>query len=413
MPATAKRIEIAAQKQLRPIVRDYFLNLDAAASDPARRVAWCTSIGPCEILTALGFEVYFPENHGALLGARKVSHEYIPRAVAAGYCAESCSYMTSDIGSALAGFSPLTEAFGIAGPPKPDLLVYSTNQCREVQDWWGFFGRRHEVPVLGITPPTHLGDVTAEHISFVRGELARLIDIIETHFGMKLNENHLTEVVARSSRASTLWNQILDTARVRPATFTFFDGLFHMSPVILMRGSQTAIDYYEVLLAEMSMRVRDGVGAVPNERYRVYWEGMPIWPKLREMSDKFFDLRAVVAASTYCNSWAFERFDGGDPLEWMAKTSIAIFINRDERFKQEFLVDMFDRFDIDGAIFHNARTCPNNTNSRFGMAQRLRDEQDRPILVFDGDLSDLRFFSTAQTMTNIEAFIEQLEERKR
>ena len=96
----------------------------------------------------------------------------------------------------------------------------------------------------------------------------------------------------------------------------------------------------------------------------------------------------------------------------MAKTSIEIFINRDERFKQEFLLDMFNRFSIDGAIFHNARTCPNNTNSRFGMAQRLRDELDLPVLVIDGDLCDGRFFSTAQTMTNIEAFIEQLEDRR-
>jgi benzoyl-CoA reductase/2-hydroxyglutaryl-CoA dehydratase subunit BcrC/BadD/HgdB len=73
---------------------------------------------------------------------------------------------------------------------------------------------------------------------------------------------------------------------------------------------------------------------------------------------------------------------------------------------------MFDRFSIDGAVFHNARTCPNNTNSRFGMAQRLREKLDMPIVVFDGDLSDVRFFSTAQTLTNIEAFIEQLEERR-
>lgn len=413
MPTAVKRIEIAAQRQLRSMLRDYFLNLDAAASDPSRRVAWCTSVGPCEILTAMGFEVFFPENHGAMLGARKVSHQHIPRAVGVGYCAESCSYMTSDIGAALSGYSPLKEAFGIAGPPKPDLLVYSTNQCREVQDWWSFFGRRHEAPVLGITPPTHLGDVTTEHLSFVRGELLRLVRKIEARFKLELDEDHLNEVVARSSRASELWRQVLETARVQPATFTFFDGLIHMSPVILMRGSQTAIDYYETLLAEMSARVRDGVGAVPDERFRVYWDGMPVWPKLREMSDKFFDLRAVVAASTYCNSWAFEEFDGGDPLMWMAKTSTEIFINRDERFKQSFLVEMFDRFAIDGAIFHNARTCPNNTNSRFGMAQRLRDERDMPVLVIDGDLNDIRFFSTAQTMTNIEAFIEQLEERKR
>ena len=72
---------------------------------------------------------------------------------------------------------------------------------------------------------------------------------------------------------------------------------------------------------------------------------------------------------------------------------------------------MFTRFDIGGAIFHNARTCPNNTNSRFGMAQRLRETCDLPVLVIDGDLSDVRFCSTAQTMTNIEAFVEQLQER--
>jgi benzoyl-CoA reductase/2-hydroxyglutaryl-CoA dehydratase subunit BcrC/BadD/HgdB len=186
-----------------------------------------------------------------------------------------------------------------------------------------------------------------------------------------------------------------------------------MSPVILMRGSQTAIDYYEQLLAEMQQRVRDGVGAVPDERWRLYWEGMPVWPKIRELSEKFFDLRTVVAASTYCNSWAFEPYEGGDPLEWMARSSIEIFINRDEGFKQSFLGEMFDRFAIDGAIFHNARTCPNNTNSRFGMTQRIRDELDLPVLVIDGDLSDGRFFSTAQSMTNLEAFIEQLEERQR
>jgi benzoyl-CoA reductase/2-hydroxyglutaryl-CoA dehydratase subunit BcrC/BadD/HgdB len=77
------------------------------------------------------------------------------------------------------------------------------------------------------------------------------------------------------------------------------------------------------------------------------------------------------------------------------------------------MVDMFDRYAIDGAIFHNARTCPNNTNCRFGMAQRLREKLDVPVLVIDGDLSDVRFFSTAQTMTNLEAFIEQLEGRAR
>ncbi|MHC4413713.1 MAG: 2-hydroxyacyl-CoA dehydratase subunit D [Planctomycetota bacterium] len=410
---TVKRVEIKAQQELRALLRDHFLDLDEAAGDPGRRVAWCSSVGPCEILSAFGFEVYFPENHGALLGAKKVSHEYIPRAVGAGYCPESCSYMNSDIGAALVGHSPLQDAYGIDGPPTPDLLVYSTNQCREVQDWFSFFGRRHEAPVLGVCPPPHLGEVTPDHVAFVRGEMARLIEHIEEHFGLTLNGRRLEEVVDRSSRASTGWWQVLDTARARPSPLTFWDGLIHMAPVILLRGSRAAVDYYDRLLAEMQERVKGGIGAVPGERWRLYWEGMPIWPKTRVLSEKFFELHAVIAASTYCNSWAFAPYDGGDPLAWMARTGTEIFINRDENTKQAFLVDMFDRFAIDGAIFHNARTCPNNTNSRFGMAQRLRDEQGLPVLVIDGDLSDVRFFSTAQTMTNLEAFIEQLEGRAR
>ncbi len=410
---TVKRVEIKAQERLRSLMRDYFLNLDAAARDPSRRVAWCTSIGPCEILTALGFEVHFPENHGALLGARKVSHRYIPRAVSAGYCPESCSYMNSDIGAALAGHSPLQDGYGIDGPPTPDLLVYSTNQCREVQDWFGFFGRRHETPVLGVRPPTHLGEVRRDHVAFVRGQMVRLIEQIEGLFGLKLDQHRLAEVVSLSSRASTLWGEILDTARSRPAPITFWDGLFQMAPVILMRGSETSVAYYRQLLAEMNQRVREGAGAVPGERWRLYWEGMPIWPKVRELSEKFLELRSVIAASTYCQSWAFDPYDGGDPLDWMARTSIEVFVNRDENIKQAFLIEMLERFAIDGVIFHNARTCPNNTNSRFGMPQRLREQLNLPALVIDGDLSDVRFFSTAQTMTNFEAFIEQLEGRSR
>ncbi len=413
MTIAVKRVPIKARKRLQTLMHDYFLNLDAAATDSNRNVAWCTSVGPCEILTAFGYEVYFPENHGAMLGARKISHECIPAAVAIGYSAESCSYMTSDIGSALSGVSPLTEAFGISGPPKPDLLCYNTNQCREVQDWWNFFGRRHNAPVMGIGPPTHLDLVTEAHTDFVRNELSQLITRIESQTGTKMDWAKLEEAVDKSSKASSLWRKVLDTAQSHPSPITFFDGLIHMAPVILMRGSQHAIDYYTLLLAEMNERTNAKEAAVTNERFRIYWDGMPVWPKVREMSEKFFDLGLCVAASTYCNSWAFEEYTGGDPLAWMAKTSTKIFINRDETFKQKFLLDMCKQFDIDGMIFHNARTCPNNTNSRFGMAQRLRDESGLPVLVFDGDLSDVRFFSTAQTMTNIETFVEQLEGRCR
>ena len=129
---------LRSQQALKSILSDYFKGLKSP-------VAWCTSAGPAEILRALGFDVYFPENHGALLGASRAASKYIPRAHQAGYANEICSYLTADIGAHLMGETPLKEAYGLSAPPKPDLIVFNTNQCREAAEWFGYFGRSSTV----------------------------------------------------------------------------------------------------------------------------------------------------------------------------------------------------------------------------------------------------------------------------
>lgn len=116
---------LKSQALLDGILRDYYTGLTSP-------VAWCSSAGPAEILRALGFNVYFPENHAAILGAKRLTERYIPRAHQAGYDSEICSYLTSDIGAWLLRESPLTVAYGLPSIPEPDLIVYNTNQCREV-----------------------------------------------------------------------------------------------------------------------------------------------------------------------------------------------------------------------------------------------------------------------------------------
>ncbi|GAJ06616.1 unnamed protein product [marine sediment metagenome] len=47
------------------------------------------------------------------------------------------------------------------------------------------------------------------------------------------------------------------------------------------------------------------------------------------------------------------------------------------------------------------------------MPQRLEAETGVPSLIINADLNDLRLISDEQTQTNVEAFIEQLEENQR
>jgi benzoyl-CoA reductase/2-hydroxyglutaryl-CoA dehydratase subunit BcrC/BadD/HgdB len=126
--------ELKTTALLRETMGKYFRSF----ADGNKKVAWCTSVGPAELLRAFGFEVYFPENHGALLGATRTAVDVIPESAKKGYSNHVCSYTTSDIGSYLTGKTPLQKHYGLGGIPRPDLIVYNTNQCREVQDWFEF-----------------------------------------------------------------------------------------------------------------------------------------------------------------------------------------------------------------------------------------------------------------------------------
>lgn len=392
---------------IKQVMRDYFLDLDAAAKDPDRRVAWCTSVGPAEILRAMGFEVYFPENHGAMLGATRVAGETIPVANARGYSPEICSYLTSDVGACIKGITPLTKAYGIESVPRPDVLVYCTNQCKDVMHWFNWYGREWNVPVLGIHPPNHLPEVEREHIDDVVVQYQKMIERLEAITGQALDEQALKEAVTESRRATDLWAEALETAQAKPAPMSFFDSTIYMGPIVVLRGDRRATDYYRGLVAELKARVAAGEGAVPNERLRVYWEGMPVWGRLRHLSELFAANAAAVVASTYCNSWIFSDFDGKRPLESMAEAYLKIFINRDDGYKEAYIKRVVTDFDIDGVVYHAARTCPNNTNSHYNLPQRLKENGIRGIVV-DGDLNDLRCFSDEQSTTLIEAFLETL-----
>ena len=407
------RKRIMATGEMNRIMAEYFYELDEAQKTGKQKIAWCTSVGPAELLRAMGFLVYFPENHGAMLGATRMATDLIPHANALGYSPEICSYLTSDVGAYLKGVSPLTRAYkGIEGVPKPDVLVYNNNQCRAVQDWFAWYGREFKVPVIGISTHKGVDEVTDSINRSIAKQMEALVPPLEEISGKDFDMDELKRVVGLSRDCSVWWKKVLDTASAAPSPLTFFDGTILMGPAVVLRGTEQAVDYYKLLYKELKERVENGVGAVEDEKFRLYWEGMPIWGRLRGHSELFGGNRACVAASTYCNSWIFTAFDPADPFESMARAYTELFIVRSDPVKEKYIKRMFDLFGIDGIIYHDAKTCPPNTNSHYGMPRRLEEETGIPSLVINGDLNDLRCLSDEQTNTNVEAFIEQLQERK-
>jgi benzoyl-CoA reductase/2-hydroxyglutaryl-CoA dehydratase subunit BcrC/BadD/HgdB len=353
----------------------------------------------------MGYTPYFPENHAALIGASRLAGRYVSKALADGFSTFAQSEMTSDIGAFLAGESPLANLHGLSAIPRPEVLVYSTNLGRYISRWFQFYANRMGAPILGLHPPSDLDPVEKIEVDCGAQQILRMVDRLEALGGHPLDHDVLAEVVDRSARAARLWGEILDLACHTPSPLTYFDTLIHVAPILLMRGTEAAVRYYEILLAELKQRVADKVAAVPGERMRVYWEGPPVWCALRPLASVFLDEGIAVVASTYGGNYAFDGLQPDNPVESMARVYTSIYENRSREYKVRFLASEFQRFGVEAAIFHDARTSPEHSGVRHGLHMRLQRDTGVPPIVIEGDTHDLRLVSVDHIRSQLQEFL--------
>ena len=414
LPAGRHRIgKLRAQALAAMQMRAHYKELHRASVERDRKIAWCSSVGPVELLRGMGFLVYFPENHAAMLGAGRKADTAMRRAGQEGYSPDICSYLRADVGAFLEETTPLTlidEA--VTRPPRPDVLVYNTNQCRDIKDWFTWYARKLEVPCIGIESPRDIDDVTAAHVDGITAQLKSLIPPLERIAHARLDPDRLREATALSRQCSELWKHALDTAHRCPSPLSFHMALTLMGPAVVERGTRSAVEFLAALNRELESRIAAAVPAVKNESYRLYWEGMPVWGRLADIHRIFLEQAVGIVASTYCNSWVFDALDENHPLESMARAYTELFIVRSDAAKEQILRDEAERFSVDGIVFHEAKTCPNNSNTRYGMPDRLSRKAGLPVTVLFGDHMDPNCFDEERAAVQIEAFIERLERNR-
>jgi 2-dehydropantoate 2-reductase len=400
------RVPLRTAAKLKEIVRNYFHDLCEADRDPMRRVVCCSGMGPAELVRAFGMTPYFPENHAALIGASRTSNSYIQRAMAEGFSQAIHSGMACDVGAMLIGDSPLVSAYGIDGPPTPDLVVYSTNSGHNLIEWFDFYGSHFDIPVFGLHPPTSLGEIDRVDVDAATQQMLRLARRLEDLLDEPLDMDRLGEVVRDSARAAALWEEILGLARTVPSPLTVFDLLIHFAPMVLMRGTPAAIEYYQILKEEIEERVSLGQAAVPGERYRFYWEGPPIWSALRPLSELFLDGRVAVVASSFFTNFSMGALDANNPIESMANAYMAVFPNRSAAHKRKTLEDEFRTWGVDAVVYHEGRTSPQYSNVHQGLEVQMSRRTGLPSLIIEADSHDMRLVSMSRLEQQLGEFIE-------
>jgi len=401
-PEKEKR-KIKSVKKMKEIMTNYYMEAKTA-EQTGKKVAWITSGGPVEPLIVMDIIPVYPENHGAMIGASKMGVALCEKSEEMGYSRDLCSYARADIACAPVNGGP------IGGLPRPDMLVCCNNICGTVLKWYEVQARYFNVPLFILdTPFSHTG-FSDEARKYVRKQVDEYMEFLEMVCGKKCDYDRMAEVGKLSVQGQRLWQAVLDTAAHKPAPMSAFDAFFHLALIVTLRGTSIVVDYYTGLLAEMKERIASGISAVPNEKYRLLWDNLPIWYRTKWLSEKFAAHDACLVADTYTSAWcgSLKYINENDFLGTMAEGYSRIYLNIGVDEMAETVIEMIDKYDADGLVMHSNRSCKPYSLGQYDIQRIIQEKRKIPTLMIEADMVDERSFAESQIETRIDAFMEVL-----
>ncbi len=403
-PEVEKR-KIKSVKRMKEIMTEYYIEAKTPKEQTGKKIAWITSGGPVEPLIVMDVIPVYPENYGAMIGASKMGTDLCEKAESMGYAGDLCSYARADIASATVNGGP------IGGLPEPDMLICCNNICGTVLKWYEVQARYFNVPLFILDTPVCHTEYSAEIKQYVEKQVTEYIEFLEGVCEKKFDYDKMIKVGELSVRGQELWQEVLDTTMNRPSPMTCFDAFFHLALIVTLRGTQTVVDYYEMLLAEMKQRIKDGISMVTDEKYRLLWDNLPIWYRTRWLSDKFAAHGACLVADTYTSGWcsSLKYMDKTDFLGSLAEGYTRIFLNTGTDQMADNILEMAKKYNADGLVIHSNRSCKPYSLGQYDIQKIVQEKMHIPTLMIEADMIDERIFAESQIETRIDAFIEMLE----
>ena len=387
------------------ISRHYEEALEAKKS--GELVAWATSIVPQELLETMDIKVVYPENHAAVLGARKDAPAFLKDAENNGYSTDLCSYARVNI-----GYMNLKES--VAGNiPMPDFIFCCNNICNSVIKWYENLAREMRIPMILIdTPFNHTFNVPEHSIKYIRAQFDHAIGQLEQITGKKFDHDRFKEVMKISAETARWWKKATALAAAQPSPFNGFDLFNYMAIIVCMRGKQEGLDLFKLWAEELQGKIDRGEGPWKDqkEKYRIMWDGIACWPHLADTSKILKKNGINMVTSTYPDSWTIV-YDSDD-LDAMARAYSSNYANRNLVYGTGNIVQIVKDFSLDGIIYHSNRSCKLMDFRQYEVQRQVQEQTGVASVIFDGDQTDPGAFSLAQYETRIQALMEMMEQRR-
>jgi benzoyl-CoA reductase/2-hydroxyglutaryl-CoA dehydratase subunit BcrC/BadD/HgdB len=357
----------------------------------------------------------YPENHAAMLGAlspdrnpdNPYSQDPIKLSEKNGLSSPKlCKYALSDIGILLGdATSPIN------GLPAPDMFYACNSQCSVVERWGDivqeiFLEQKKEVPHYVLRAPslTRKEEHSPEELQNFKNQIEKHIQEICDHFGLSYSEEKLNEIVEESDNSNQLWQKCLELAKRKPTPWTNIDAFTAMAPIVIARGTKTCTEYYRSLLAELEERVEKGIQAVPDEKIRLVWDAIPIWPRKNWLAKYCEENNIAFVASTYTHSWWFN-FDAKHSMDSLVRRYAWNTMNRSKDWILNWTIDMVKEYQADGIVAHWNNSC-GIWNSYVKRRLPGYEAAGIPAVLIEADMVDARFFDEEKITKQLDNFIQ-------
>jgi benzoyl-CoA reductase subunit B len=378
--------------------------------------------------------------HGEAFSARLAAmHLEGPAQLAAeeyGYIGELCSYSRTHLGCCVltqrgteaesgAGIiSSLDQETLASRLPTPDFYINAYAGCSTGQQWdeiaYRIFDK--EIPIFKVSFP-HLwaikpdagylrGEEWDEVSRYIADQLYAMVEWIELQTGRPFDWDALREAMWYIKRAAEIRLEAMELCRAAPTPATYWDWIASIAPINFLPGNQDLVDYFVAVKQEIEQRLQDGTPAVPNERYRLVWDGIMNWNKLGWLADKFARHGAAVVTGRYTHNAFWQEpqlIDEDEPILGIAQHYLTCPANHVVKIQRELMLRDCRKYDVDGVVFHGTRTCRAWSNGQNVMAQIVQKELGIPTMFFEGDIADAAFYKDEMLESRLEAMLEAID----
>jgi benzoyl-CoA reductase/2-hydroxyglutaryl-CoA dehydratase subunit BcrC/BadD/HgdB len=365
---------------------------------------------PNEVMHAMGVFPIYPESLAAISSGIGKAGPFFDESRAHGLSNVICSYTRCGLGICWTGQS----AFGPL--PPPTLAIADVNVCSLHLTWWKFMEERFPLPTFYMDMAATDDPQTPEYIDYYERQIREMVAFLETKTSCRLEMDRLVQAVKDSDRAGYFWRKIMELRRTRPSPVSFRALAGQILPMVISLGEQDAADYYEALYEQYVQDAKDGkTPARGGEKYRLIWNGIPIWHHL-ELINAFEEKGACFVWEPYTSlNWGNKtrtgRLDVDRPFHTLAEKYTNVITNKPIATRFEYFDQAIREYAVDGLVMFSNRSCRPMSIGQQELVDLIQARHDLPVLVFEGDQADAEGFSWDDARTRIDGFIEVLEGR--